>query len=38
MLWKSANLQLQKGNILHFYGDSAPIFRKICLTENVIVE
>ncbi len=30
MIWKGTNIQLQKGSIFPLYGDSAPIFRKIC--------
>ncbi len=29
MSWKMTNLQLKKGYIFPFHGDSAPIFRKI---------
>jgi len=28
MFWEMANLQLNKGFIFPFYGDSVPIFRK----------
>lgn len=31
MIWKTTNLQLQKGSIFLLHGDSAPIFRKICM-------
>lgn len=30
MFWKMKNLQLKKGYTYLLYGDSAPIFRKIC--------
>lgn len=30
MFFKMMNLQLKKEGIFSFYGDSAPIFRKIC--------
>lgn len=30
MFWKMTNLQLKKGYIFLLYGDSAPIFEKIC--------
>lgn len=30
MIWKGTNIQLQKGSIFPLYGDSVPIFRKIC--------
>lgn len=30
MIWKNVNLQLQKGSIFLLYGDSAPIFEKVC--------
>ncbi len=30
MFWKMMNLQLKKGYTFPLYGDSAPIFRKIC--------
>ena len=29
MFWKMANLQLKKGSIYPFQGDSAPFFRMI---------
>lgn len=31
MFWKTMNLQLKKGSIFLLHGDSAPIFRKICV-------
>lgn len=30
MFWKMTNLQLKKGYTYLLYGDSVPIFRKIC--------
>lgn len=30
MFWKMTNLQLKKGYIFLLYGDSVPIFGKIC--------
>lgn len=30
MLWKMTNVQLQKGSIYPFYGDSAPFSKYIC--------
>ncbi len=30
MFWKMTNVQLQKGSIFPFYGDSVPFFKLIC--------
>ena len=35
MFWKMTNLQLKKGYTFPIYGDSAPIFRKICRGTDV---
>ncbi len=34
MFWKMTNLQLKKGYTDFLYGDSAPIFRKICIAKQ----
>ena len=33
MLWKMTNVQLTKGSVFPFYGDSIPFFRLICQNE-----
>ena len=36
MLWKMTNVQLQKGSVFPFYGDSAPFCKKICHKQALI--
>lgn len=36
MLWKTINVQLQKGVNYSFYGDSAPFFKSICHEHTLI--
>lgn len=38
MFWKMTNLQLKKGYTFSPYGDSAPIFRKICRGTDVYIK
>lgn len=35
MYWKIPNLQLKKGYIFPLDGDSVPIFRKICIKQDI---
>lgn len=35
MFWKMTNLQLKKGYTFPLCGDSAPIFRRICMETDM---